>query len=142
MRKGLLIFIVPLLLIGCIPERKERTIKLQELTEYQLIEKHTPILLIKSYIIEKKCNPASYPHANLYLCETFRERDTVIVVSICKVAHDFLRNEYTFKEQNDLIIDSTTVSKIYPTTVISSVTDDINYKKYRFIVADIIALVY
>lgn len=61
--------------------------------------------------------------------------DTILIFSICKKTYPFLRND--FKGPRWLVIDSETVAKQIPSTVISIIDKSILDKNYKIVVSDI-----
>lgn len=117
------------------------TIKLSDFNKYMLKEEHTPVILIKSFIVDRKCDSAKQIfYANVFLCKTNPDNDTIMVLNFCKPPFDFLKGNY--KEERDLIIDSTMVLQSYPSQAIVDIDDSIYKKGYKFIVADITRLEY
>lgn len=106
-----------------------------------LEEEHTSVILVKSFIVDRKCDSAKQIfYANIFLCKTTLKNDTIMVLNFCKPPYDFLKENY--KDERDLIIDSSKVLKSYPNQATVDIDDSIVKKGYRFIVADITRLEY
>ena len=106
-----------------------------------LKEEHTPVILIKSFIVDRKCDSAKQLfYANIYLCKTNPDNDTIMVLNFCKPPYGFLRENHN--DERDLIIDSSMVFQSYPNNATVDIDDSIIKKGYRFIVADIRRLEY
>jgi hypothetical protein len=104
-------------------------------------EEHTSVILLKSFTTKRKCDSATQVfYANAFLCKTTATNDTILVFTICKPPYDFLKESY--KDERDLIIDSSKVFKNYPNQVFVDIEDSIIKKGYRFIVADLTRLEY
>jgi hypothetical protein len=131
--------------VGCNTKQDEKTltVNLSEQKKYNITEEHTSILLLKSFILDKACEDAKNRiYANTFLCSVFSTGDTILVLNICEKAFDFLQSNYTLKSENDLIIDSSKVSREYPRIIITNIDSSTYHKHYPFVVADITKLVY
>ena len=144
MNKLLSILLIIFFFQACRTEKAETiTVNLGVLKKYNLTEEHTSILLLKSYVLDKSCeNSENRKYANAFLCSVFSTGDTIIVLNICEKASDFLKDDYGLKSDNDLILDSNKVAKQFPKEVVTIMESNIYSKKYPFIVADIIKLLY
>lgn len=134
-----LIFIVlAFLSLGC---KSPIAIKFSNFEKYSPTEEHTSVILLRSFIINNKCDSAKgIFFANAFLCKTAVSGDTVIIYSICKPPYPFLKENY--KDERDLIIDSSKIFRNYPEEVYVNIADSILKKKYKYIVADLIKLEY
>ncbi len=132
----LFIILIPYFTISC-SDVKLQKINLSELTNYPIIQRQTEITLLKSFIINEDCND----HANekkfsdVFLAKVKNTNDTILIFSICKKTYPFLRND--FKGPRWLVIDSETVAKQIPSTVISIIDKSILDKNYKIVVSDI-----
>ena len=116
-------------------------IRFNQLKKYSLNEKHTSIILIKSFIVEGKCDTKrGQIYANVFLCKNFTNNDTILVFNICRKPFIFLEEGYN--GERDLIIDSSTEVKKHPDLVFSNISKDLLTKGYGYIVADINKLEY
>jgi hypothetical protein len=117
------------------------TIKLSDFKKYLLKEEHTSVILLKSFIVDRKCDSTKQRfYANAFLCKTAIKNDTIIVFSICKPSYSFLKENY--KDERDLIIDSSKVFKSFPEQIFVNIEDSILKKRYQFVVSDLIKLEY
>ena len=106
-----------------------------------LKEEHNTVILIKSFIVNRKCDSArKIFYANIFLCKTNSNNDTIMVLSFCKPPYEFIKENY--KDDRDLIIDSSKVMQSYPNQATVDIDDSIIKKRYKFIVADITRLEY
>jgi hypothetical protein len=133
----LLLFIV-FLTTSC---KNSVSINFSDFKSYLVKEEHTSVILLKSFIVNRKCDSTKQSfYANAFLCKTTVTNDTILVFSICKPPYDFLKANY--KDERDLIIDSSKVLKSYPDQVFVNIEGSILKKGYRFIVADLTRLEY
>lgn len=117
------------------------SIKLSASNGYLVKEQHTSVILLKSFIVNKKCDNAKQEfYANAFLCRTTLTNDTIIVLNICQVPYNFLKKNY--KDERDLIIDSSKILKNYPDQVFVNIHGNIIKQGYRFMVADLTRLEY
>ena len=117
------------------------SIKLSDYKMYSLKEKHTSVILLKSFITNTKCDSLKgIYYANIYMCMTTISNDTILVFSVCKKTYDFLQNDY--KGDRDLILDSSKIFSDFPKQVFSNIDDTILKKRYNYIFADLIKLEY
>lgn len=116
-------------------------VKFLDFAKYSLKEEHTSVILLKSFITNEKCDSTKQKScANVFLCKTAVQNDTLMVFSICKPPYNFLKENY--KEERDLIIDSSKVFKSYPEQVFVNIEDSVLKKGYKYVVVDLIKLEY
>lgn len=116
-------------------------VRLSELEMFKINERHTSVVLLNSFIVNKACKKNdSVLYANVFLCQIRASSDTVLVFSICKPAYDFLRPDY--KDERDLTIDSFTIVKSIPELLKVNVDKLTLNKRYKFIIGDISKLEY
>jgi hypothetical protein len=117
------------------------SIKFSDFKKYMVKEEHTSVELLKSFITKRKCDSEKRAfYANAFLCRTTVTNDTILVFTICKPQYDFLKENY--KDERDLIIDTSKVFKSYPDQVFVNIQDSIIKKGHKFIVADLTRLEY
>lgn len=130
-----LIILIPYFIISC-SDRKLQKINLSKLTNYPIIQRQTEITLLKSFIINEDCNNhTNEKFSDVFLAKVKNTNDTILIFSICKKTYPFLRND--FKGPRWLVIDSETVAKQIPSTVISIIDKSFIDKKYKIVVSDI-----
>lgn len=130
-----LIILIPYFIISC-SDRKLQKINLSKLTNYPIIQRQTEITLLKSFIINEDCNNhTNEKFSDVFLAKVKNTNDTILIFSICKKTYPFLRND--FKGPRWLVIDSETVAKQIPSTVISIIDKSILDKNYKIVVSDI-----
>ena len=132
--------IISMFLFSC-SQNTLLTVKLSELEMYEVNERHTGVILLKSFILNKECKKDDdILYANVFLCQTNVSSDTILVFSICKRAYEFLHSNY--RDERDLTIDSFTIVKSIPELLKVNVDSSILNKKYKFIIGDITKLEY
>ena len=132
--------IISMFLFSC-SQNTLLTVKLSELEMYEVNERHTGVILLKSFILNKECKKDDdILYANVFLCQTNVSSDTILVFSICKRAYEFLHSNY--RDERDLTIDSLTIVKSIPELLKVNVDSTILNKKYKFIIGDITKLEY
>ena len=130
-----LIILITYFITSC-SESKLQKINLSKLTNYPIVHRQTEITLLKSFIINEDCiNQTDEKFSDVFLAKVKNINDTILVFSICKKTYSFLRND--FKGPRWLVIDSETVAKQIPSTVISIIDKSILDKNYKIVVSDI-----
>jgi hypothetical protein len=130
--------ILILFLTGC---STLHDIKLSGEEQYNVREDFTSIILLESFIVNNKCDSLqSQKFTNSFLCKVTGTNDTILVYSICKPPHDFLK-KYNVLE-HDLVIDRSKISKEYPMEILVNVPDKIRARRYPYVVTELIRLLY
>ncbi|MBZ5858554.1 hypothetical protein [Flavihumibacter profundi] len=130
---------IVILSIACVSQLT--TMHLAEFEKYKFKDRHTSIILLKSFLINRKCNPAdSILYGNAFLCKTTLTNDTILVLDLCKPAYKYLDEDYKF--ERDLNIDTTNISNSTPIAVILNVDKSVLKKKYKYTIAEINKLEY